>query len=284
MTSIIGQLSISEQQGQRLGLRARTQWSATLEKCCLLVSANESYQDTANDIAVLTGLSVSKSTQQRLVHRHEFAPKSVDCGVKEMSIDGGKVCLRTPKGHPRQWRDYKGVNLHQCCVAAFFRENEDLLEWVNQQPLASPLVCLGDGHDGIWNLFAQIDAPGQRLEILDWYHLVENLGKVGGSQRRLDEVQACLWQGDVEGAIERFDGWPQAQADRFIAYLAKHRHRIVNYAYYQAEGISIGSGEIESTVKQIGRRVKIAGAQWHHANVQQVLHQRCAYLNGYFSI
>jgi hypothetical protein len=55
------------------------------------------------------------------------------------------------------------------------------------------------------------------------------------------------------------------------------------YSYYQAEGISVGSGEIESTVKQMGRRVKISGAQWDEDNVQSVLWQRCAYLNGELS-
>lgn len=193
---------------------------------------------TARDIEVLTGLSVSKSTQQRLVHRNEFPPESVDCGVKEMSIDGGKVRLRTPLGQPSEWRDYKGVNLHQCCVSAFFRQNGTLVEWVNQQPLASPLVCLGDGHDGIWMLFAQLTSQVQRVEILDWYHLMENLAKVGGSEPRLDAVEACLWHGDIEGAVKQFDGWSHERVERFIAYLAKHRHRIVNYAYYQAEGIS----------------------------------------------
>lgn len=283
VTSIIGRLSLTEQQGQRLELPARSQWSPHLEACCLLLSANESYQDAARDIAVLTGLSVSKSTQQRLVHRYEFPPESVDCGVKEMSLDGGKIRLRTPKGHPSEWRDYKGVNLHQCCVAAFFRENDALVEWVNQQPLASPLVCLGDGHDGIWTLFARLDAEVRRLEILDWYHLMENLAKVGGSQQRLDAVEACLWRGDVHEAVRQFDDCSDEQVDRFTAYLTKHRHRIINYAYYQAEGISIGSGEIESTVKQIGQRVKIAGAQWGRNNVPQVLKHRCAYLNDYFS-
>ncbi|MBE9141315.1 hypothetical protein IQ254_29685 [Nodosilinea sp. LEGE 07088] len=149
--------------------------------------------------------------------------------------------LRTPKGQRSDWRDYKAVNLHQGCVAAFFRQNDALVEWINQQPLASPVVCLGDGHDGIWNLFAQIAPPVQRLEILDWYHLIENLGQVGGSQHRLDAVETCLWRGDLEGAVRQFDDWPHEQVDRFIAYLAKHRHRIVNYAYYQAEGMSIGS-------------------------------------------
>jgi len=68
-----------------------------------------------------------------------------------------------------------------------------------------------------------------------------------------------------------------------MAYLTKHRHRIVNYAYYQAEGISIGSGAVESTVKQIGQRIKLSGAQWKKDNVPQVLKYRCAYLNGQFS-
>ncbi|MBU6230238.1 MAG: ISKra4 family transposase, partial [Cyanobacteria bacterium REEB459] len=40
---------------------------------------------------------------------------------------------------------------------------------------------------------------------------------------------------------------------------------------------------VESTIKQIGRRVKISGAQWKEDNVPQVLRQRCAYLNGRFS-
>ena len=97
--------------------------------------------------------------------------------------------------------------------------------------------------------------------------LVENLGKVGGSQRRLDAVEARLWQGDIDGAVRLFDDWQHERVDRFIAYLAKHRQRIVNYSYYQAEGISIGSGEIESAIKQIGRRVKISGAQWNQSNV-----------------
>ncbi len=63
-------------------------------------------------------------------------------------------------------------------------------------------------------------------------------------------------------------------------YLENHRHRIINYDYYQAENIcAIASGAVESTVKQIDRRLKISGAQWNQENVPQVLKHRCAYLN-----
>lgn len=127
--------------------------------------------------------------------------------VEEMSVDGGKVRLPTPQGQPSEWRDYKAVNLHECCVAAFFQDNACLVNWVNRQPLSDPFTCLGDGDDGIWNISAGIGTAVQRQEILDWYHLVENLGKVGGSQQRLDAVEAYLWQGDVQGAIAQFDDW-----------------------------------------------------------------------------
>jgi hypothetical protein len=69
-------------------------------------------------------------------------------------------------------------------------------------------------------------------------------------------------------------------AKNFCQYLETHRHRIVNYEYYQAEDIcSIGSGAVESTIKQIDRRLKISGSQWNESNVPQVLMHRCAYLN-----
>jgi hypothetical protein len=217
------------------------------------------------------------------MHRHTFKLPQATASVTQMSVDGGKVRLRTPQGEPCEWRDYKAVNLHGIAVGAFFQDNPSLVNWVNAQPKANPLTCLGDGHDGIWNLYDQIGTNAQTREILDWYHLVENLGKVGGSQQRLDSVEALLWQGDVEGAIEQFQDWLPERVNTFIADLIKHRHRIVNYAYYQAEGISIGSGAVESTVKQIGQRSKLSGAQWQKDNVPQVLKHRCAYLNGQFS-
>lgn len=246
------------------------------------MSANVSYERCAQDIPVLTGMAVSRGTQQRLVHRQTFQLPGVEEAIEEISIDGGKVRLRTPKGESCRWQDYKAVNLHGHRCEAFFQDNEQLVEWVNEQPLATPVTCLGDGHDGIWNLFEDIATSSQRQEILDWFHLVENLNKVGGSQQRLADVEALLWKGDVNGAIEQFIDWQHERVDIFMAYLHKHRHRIVNYSYFQAEGISIGSGTIESTVKQIGARIKLSGAQWKAENVPQVLLHRCAYLNGQF--
>jgi hypothetical protein len=38
----------------------------------------------------------------------------------------------------------------------------------------------------------------QQRELLNWYHLVENLHKVGGSIKRLKQAETLLWQGKVE--------------------------------------------------------------------------------------
>ncbi len=250
----------------------------------MLLSANVSYANSAQDLESLTGLRISPSTQQRLVQRHQFPVVRVNQEIEELTVDGGKVRLRTTNGLGCEWRDYKAVNLDGQAVAAYFQDNKALLHWVNQQQLSEICTCIGDGHDGIWNLIAGIATSESRLEILDWYHLVENLYKVGGDKYRLARVEAFLWRGDVMAAIAEFDGWSHPQVDNFVAYLRKHQSRIPDYWYFQTEQISsIGSGAIESTVKQIGRRVKISGAQWNKKNVPQVLLHRTAYLNGMLS-
>ncbi len=134
-------------------MSAYTQISGHLEKCCLLLSANESYERAEQDIQVLTGISVSHSTHQRLVHRHTFAETGVSATVEEMSIDGGKVRLRTPQGQKSIWNDYKAIRLHGQVTAAYFKDNAALIEWANRQKLGEVFLGLGDGHDGIWNLY-----------------------------------------------------------------------------------------------------------------------------------
>lgn len=188
--------------------------SPYLTECCLRASANVSYENAAQDLERYTGMRVSAKTQQRLVHRHQFQEIACVEGVDEISLDGGKVRLRTTtKGESCIWRDYKALCIHPQARMAWFQENEALVDWVNHQPLSPLLTCVGDGHSG-------------------------------------------------------------------ILYLENHRHRIINYDYYQSEKIcAIASGAVESTVKQIDRRLKISGAQWNLENVSQVLKHRCAYLN-----
>jgi hypothetical protein len=240
-----------------------------------------SYENAMYDVEYYTGIKVSAKTQQRLVQNYKFPDLEQEKRVEEISLDGGKVRLRTEtKGESCVWKDYKAICIDKSHQLAWFGENEKLVEWVNQQCLSEPLYCLGDGHPGIWKLIKQINNSGVKIEILDWFHLMENLYKVGGSNKRLKEAENLLWQGKVDETIKLISLLKKKQAQKFCVYLETHRHRIINYDYYQEEKIcSIGSGAVESAVKQIDRRLKISGAQWKEENIPQVLKHRCAYLN-----
>lgn len=279
--SLVGSLPIHEQQAERLHLKPHTRLSGLLEKACLQLSAKESFQSAEADIEMLTGITVGHSTQQRLVQRQTFELPEAKQPLTEVSIDGGKVRLRNLKDSESAWRDYKAVRLGGIYYGGFFQDNLALIDSVCCQPLMHPLVCLGDGHDGVWNLFREIAPTSERWEILDWYHLKENLYKVGGSLKRLTQAEALLWQGKTDEARTLFNDCHRKQARNFESYLDKHHTRIVNYAYYQAEQLcSIGSGAVESAVKQIDRRLQISGAKWNVESVNPMLQLRCAYLNG----
>lgn len=278
---MVGLLKLRQSQAEQLGVKAYSRLSGGLEKASLRLSANESFQDAEADIAALTGMSVGHSTQQRLVGRQSFEYAEAKQGVSEVSIDGGKVRLRDLLEAKSPWRDYKALRVQGIYYSAFFQDNDSLIDYLSAQRLLNPLVCLGDGHDGVWNLFRELATPERRWEILDWYHLKENLYKVGGALKRLAAAEALLWQGQLEAAQALFANCRRKQARNFEAYLSKHRSRIVNYQFYQAEQLcSIGSGAVESAVKQIGRRLQISGARWNIASVNPMLSLRCAYLNG----
>jgi predicted butyrate kinase (DUF1464 family) len=124
----------------------------------------------------------------------------------------------------------------------------------------SAVYCIGDGHPGIWNLFQEIGVTEQRQEILDWYHLKENLYKAGGSMKRSKQAENLLWSGKVNEVINLFKNLKKKSFKTFCNYLETHRRRIVNYQFYKEESLSsIGSGTIESTIKRIGRLSETIG-------------------------
>ena len=78
-----------------LNFQAYQRISPYLIECCLRASANVSYENAARDIECYTGTRVSAKTQQRLVHRYQFKDSECKSKVAEISVDGGKVRLRT---------------------------------------------------------------------------------------------------------------------------------------------------------------------------------------------
>ncbi|EGJ32198.1 hypothetical protein LYNGBM3L_27500 [Moorena producens 3L] len=118
--SCLGKLKITKKQADALGIQPYTRHSPLLEKCCLLLSANESYQDAEQDLYLLTGLQVGHSThhwpkatlRERKVNQIELTLPDLKQGLSEVSVDGGKIRLRTETlGEPSSWKEYKTARL-----------------------------------------------------------------------------------------------------------------------------------------------------------------------------
>jgi hypothetical protein len=64
MKSILGNLPLSQKQGQPLGVEVGKRISPYLGLCCLRISASMSYANAESDVAMLTGMVVSDNSQQ----------------------------------------------------------------------------------------------------------------------------------------------------------------------------------------------------------------------------
>ena len=102
----------------------------------------------------------------------------------------------------------------------------------------------------------------------------------------LESLSSQLWEGRVQPVLTELAQLDNDSARRFSTYLTGHAGRIPNYRYYQMEGLPIGSGPVESWIKQLDARLQVTGAQWNEETLPQMLKLRSAYLNhqlDYFS-
>lgn len=136
-------LPISKQQATKLGVRSYSRLSPLLQKCCLRLSANESYQNAEQEILALTGVKVSHSTLQRRVLDQEYGLPDAKQAICEVSIDGGKVRLRGGVGEKSYWRDYQAVRLQGIYYKAFFQDNLWLTDWINTRASDQPTHVFG---------------------------------------------------------------------------------------------------------------------------------------------
>jgi hypothetical protein len=115
----VGIIPLTEKQAERLELPSRTRISPLLEKCCLRVSANESYQKAEEEIEALTGIKVGHTTLHRLVERAEFSPPDAKSAITEVSVDGGAGSTTKRNSHRLSMVGVQGStlarNLLQCC-------------------------------------------------------------------------------------------------------------------------------------------------------------------------
>ena len=109
--------------------------------------AKASYTHAESDVAILTGVRVSAKTQERMVKRSTLPEPTSEEPVSELTLDGGMVRVRTPKGEASVWRHYHGIRVNGDGIGmAWYKDPATLLEWVTTLPLVPVIYLLGDGH------------------------------------------------------------------------------------------------------------------------------------------
>jgi len=233
------------------------------------------------------------------------------------SIDGGRVRTRAPKGEEQPWREVKigawyqargvppikpddewRIQAHDISYYADICPADDFGDLFWSSGVArgaedtAELIIVADGAQWIWEL-VDLHFP-DAIQIIDWFHACEYLMPVAKQafddknqqQEWLNMTRDALWQGDLETVIEACEKQVQSElppkedaAQQAVTYYTNNQHRMT-YAHYRKQGYQIGSGTIESAVKQIAsQRLKVSGARWNLDGARSVAKARAAYLS-----
>lgn len=152
-------------------------------------------------------------------------------------------------------------------------------------PTAQDSSVTADGAEWIWNLSA--DYFPASAEIVDWYHAVERLANAARAcfpdddaqmQRWFKTMRNHLFYGQISHITQDLD---DRQLSEHARYFHVHRHRM-RYHEFQEAGYPIGSGTVESGIKQFKARLTGAGMRWNRPAAQQMLVLRAAVLGDTF--
>ena len=166
--------------------------------------------------------------------------------------------------------------------------------WQRGFPAAERLAFVADGAHANWTI--QKKHFSRATPILDLMHALSyaySAADAVGDQTAYLEWARSIWQGHVDRVIgalrdhQRQIGKPPPEAnpsdprervDRAFTYYENHRSRM-NYPEYRRLGLPLTSSHIESTIKQINRRVKGTEKFWSQPTSEGVLQLRADYLS-----
>jgi hypothetical protein len=157
---------------------------------------------------------------------------------------------------------------------------------------AAQLVLTGDGARWIWDRVEELVKavgldPERFVAVVDYFHAVEHLRDVAdlmkswSAKRRRQFVRfykQVLRKGEVEEVIAAIDELCIGRNATDLAverdYFAKNADRM-RYADFERRGLPIGSGAVESAVRQVvNQRLKSNGMFWLETRAEHMLHLR----------
>jgi hypothetical protein len=298
--------------------------SAACASACSLSSVLVPYARAEETLRELAGIEVDDNRLQRVVlaSSARAAPwmgqtaedlKGEDAlppadGTAYVMVDGGRIRLREEGENP--WREpCVGIVLWEDANGEWVRygssdprDKEPVLSWLDSwmrtlRRRGVEVVIIGDGAEWIWQWGLKYDWA---VQILDYYHLKENVWKAARALHGegtveasdwVDEIMSRLWCGWVDSTVARLRrmkprGWGREQKSKALETLANYMENndyLIKYAHHRKAGRRIGSGAVESFCKQLfTMRMKGPGMFWSDKGARAVLHLRTVHLTGHW--
>lgn len=221
------------------------------------------------------------------------APEKPVCRVYRMAYCG-TVTLHDRNGegiHTIRYGTMPGCDPAALCTALV----DDAMALRSQRPRLS-LVILNDGAPEMWNLLAnELDDDVERVELLDYFHVIEKLAPAAKVLYGADDAKAlgrwklALVNHDraaqrilselVESGQEDVAHDGQRPVHDAITYFENNLHRM-RYASARQQGLPIGSGNVEATCKTlVGVRMKRCGSRWKVDTGEHIIQLRALALS-----
>jgi hypothetical protein len=225
---------------------------------------------------------------------------------KALSLDGGMVNIRG-----EGWRELKvgavfdvetrlernpqthqleemahGVNVQYTAVLGSKEAFTPAL-WAlvvqHELPTAQERAVIGDGAAWVWNVAEDVCPDGR--QIVDWFHAVQHLAEAAGAlyPNETDDPKRTQWLKTYKdhlymGRIHKIIAALHKRERDDLAGYFEHHQRRMQYLEFREQGFPIGSGTIESGVKQFKQRLTGTGMRWNADNADRMLIIRAAVL------
>ena len=163
---------------------------------------------------------------------------------------------------------------------------------------ADLVLFVADGAHWIWNrvpgLVTSLGLDPERVyELIDFYHAVEHLGKVGGLRKSWSVKKRKAWiakqrrlllKGESASVVKTVQTLCRGRNSKAIAternYFVRNEQRLA-YLTVKALNLPIGSGAVESSVRRvINLRLKGPCTFWYKENAEKMLMLRSYYKAG----
>lgn len=279
----------------------------------LFVCQQLAFDQSSKLIEDMLGIEVSDSTLHRLVAQESERVSSITESIKEnpsataveeqvvyIGIDGSMVPTRGA-----QWKEAKLARLigsnnikdknqksnkleksdYIALVDNPTKFKYDVETYINNLKCdRSKIIFLTDGAIWIRNWIAE-KFP-ESIHILDYYHVVEHIGKLAKllpkskSVNWFENMRSILLEKGGSAALEEIkqleikNKLAAIEQNKLINYLTENLTR-TNYPEYDNMGYYIGSGMVEAAHRTLlQQRIKLAGQRWKIDGVQKVINLR----------